>query len=311
MARPSNSIYLILCMLISLCMMGSAWGRSGPLEAIESPFLRVHYEPGLEERAREVLSAYPAANAELEAVFGWRVTTPPDVLLTADRAAFERSTQSRVIVAFAVPARNLIVMECSRGFEKPFSLETILKHEMCHLLLHSRITEVPLPRWFDEGVCQWATDGVSEIVMDQRAGLLDQAVLSGRLIPLRHLEGGFPLEEYPLRLAYEQSKSVVLYIVERYGREALMGILASMASGAELEEVIERDFLLTPGRFEKEWRDDLRAGVSWLSYLSGHLYEILFLLAALASVYAFVRAWIRKRRYLREMPDDPDDLTLH
>lgn len=307
MVRPSRYLYLVLC-FTWLCGAGGAAARTGALELLESPFLRVHYEPGLERRAEEVVSAYPAAHAELEAVFGWSLPSPPEILLTADRAAFERSTQSRVIVAFAVPSRNLIVMECSRGFEKPFSLDTILKHEMCHLLLHSRITEVPLPRWFDEGVCQWATDGVSEIVTDQRAGLLDQAVLSGRLIPLRRLEGGFPLEEYPLRLAYEQSKSVVLYIIERYGRDALLEILDAMASGTALEGAIERDFSLTPGRFEREWRADLRERVSWLTYLSGHLYEILFVMAALISAWAFVKAWIGKRRYLREMPDDSDEI---
>ena len=93
-------------------------------------------------------------------------------------------------------------------------------------------------------------------------------------------------------------------MTERFGREGLLDVLHAMAAGPPMEDAVLKTFLVTVGALEREWRADLREKVSWLTYLSSNLYEILFVLAALVSGYAFFRAWLRKRRYLREMPDD-------
>ena len=87
-----------------------------------------------------------------------------------------------LVVAFAVPQRNLIVIDYSKMITHPLSLETTLKHELCHILLHEHIKTEILPRWLDEGLCQWASGGIGEIIMDQKRSRLNRAAFSREFI---------------------------------------------------------------------------------------------------------------------------------
>jgi hypothetical protein len=46
-----------------------------------------------------------------------------------------------------------------------------------------------------------------------------------------------------------------------------------------------------------KWREHLRAGSTWISYVSNNLEAVLFLLAALVTVCGFMRMLKRKRDY--------------
>jgi hypothetical protein len=95
---------------------------------------------------------FPHLKANLEREIGWDLNLIPSVLLMKNRKLFQRMAESPLTVAFAVPARNLIVIDYTRMLVRPFSLEITLKHELCHLLLHHHIRGHDFPRWLDEGV---------------------------------------------------------------------------------------------------------------------------------------------------------------
>jgi hypothetical protein len=46
----------------------------------------------------------------------------------------------------------------------PFTLTVTLKHELCHLFLHYLIGGGELPRWFNEGIAQWTSGGIAELM---------------------------------------------------------------------------------------------------------------------------------------------------
>jgi len=111
----------------------------------------VFFEEPLRIAAKEASDFYPALKAELEKKLKWRVNFRPTILLIKDNKTFQTMAGSDLVVAFAVPGRNLIVIDYSKMKTHPFSIEITLQHELCHLLLHSQIEGKNLPRWLDDG----------------------------------------------------------------------------------------------------------------------------------------------------------------
>ena len=179
----------------------------------------------------------------------------------------------------------------------PFTLEATLKHELCHLLLHANIKRNDLPKWLDEGVAQWVSGGLADIIMNKKSSVLDESILSGRYIGLKDLAEGFPNDEKYLRLAYEESKNMVEFIIREYGRNGILTLLGHLKEGDEIDSALFKSFSISFAELERRWYNRLKKRVTWLTFLINNLYEILFFLAALILVYGFVRALLRKRSY--------------
>ena len=184
--------------------------------SIQTRAVTIVFEKPLMPVAREITEIYPAVSSELSRTFRWEIDFRPEIVLAKDRDTFRKMVGSESILAFAVPDRNLIVLDTSRVYTKPFTLRTTLKHELCHLVLHRNIQTDRLPRWLDEGICQWASGGIAELMAEDSDKALAQASASDRLIPLRELEQ-FPDEDKSLLLAYEESKSFVEYLISKSG----------------------------------------------------------------------------------------------
>jgi len=272
----------------------------GELNVLKNRDFAVFYDQPLKHTALEVADMYPGTKADLERIFGWKLDFKASIILVKDRAKFQRMAESPLTVAFAVPSRNLIVVDHSKMHINPLNLGSILKHELCHLLLHHHIKGVALPRWLDEGIAQWASDGISDILMDQKRSLLNKATFRNRLIPLHALTNGFPPDNESLSLAYEESKSFVTYIISKSGKEGILTVLNYMRQGEDVESAFLKALSIPLGALEKKWHRSLRQRVTWFTYISYHLYEILFSVAALMTIYAFIRVIIRKRAYIKE-----------
>jgi hypothetical protein len=195
------------------------------------------------------------------------------------------------------------VIDYSKMKTQPFTLETTLKHELCHLLLHHYVKRVNLPRWLDEGICQWVSDGIAEIILDQGGSVLDEAVLSGRYLSIRSLTERFPQEKRLLLLAYAESKSLVEYMISSYGEERVLSILDSLKEGTNVDAAILENLSISLNDLEMEWHQHLKRKTIWLIYVANHLYTILFFLGALAVIYGFIRQIIKKRGYQEKEED--------
>ena len=266
-------------------------------EIIQTDQLSVLFEKPLRIAAKEIVDMYPTLKTELENTLEWTIAFRPTIVLVNDREKFQEMTGNSLIVAYAVSQKNLIVLDHSKMNTKPFSLGSILKHELCHLLLHDKIRKVTLPRWLDEGVSQWASDGIAEIIMSSKGSILNEAVLANKLFSLRRLEKRFPREEKSLLLAYEESKSLVEFISQEFGREAILDLLKHMEDGHEVDVAILKSCSIPPDELQRRWKTHLKKRTTWFTYLASNLYGILFFLAALLTVAGFVRVVVKKRRY--------------
>ena len=294
---------LILFFLLTLPLSLFA----APSSVMETSDLVVVYDEGLKPAAQRVLSAYPSIKQTLESTFQWPVNFRPSVVLINNQKEFQQLAGHELVVAYALPGKNVVVIDYSKMNTSPFTLVTIVKHELCHLLLHHHIKSDNLPRWLDEGICQWISDGLADILMDTRRTRLPAAILSGNYFDLAKLAHRFPRDENGLVLAYEQSKSVVEYLNRQYGPQGMRDLLGLLRQGVDIESAFEKQFAISFEKFEDQWRNHLKESISWFTYLSIHLYEILFVSAALLTILGFIRSLLRKRVY-EESKEEMEDV---
>ncbi len=297
-----KEILLVICLL--LLLPSPLWGSQQSV--IETDAVTVLFEEPMGVAAKEISDFYPSLRDEIEGTLGWRLDYRPAVLLIKDRKTFQKMAGSALITAFADPGQRLIVIDYSRMAANPSILETTLKHELCHLLLHHHIQSANLPKWLDEGIAQWVSGGMAEIIMNRERFVLNRAVLSGNYIPIRNLATRFPEERTPLLTAYEESRDLTEYINREFGRNGILEILQHLKDGYTPDEAIHRSLFISLDELELKWLGDLRKRATWFTYLSVHLYQVLFFLGALLTVFAFIKALIRKRNYRDEdiFPDD-------
>jgi hypothetical protein len=301
-----------ICLILLAAALPTAHGHeaasgseTGAPSVLHSDHVRVVFKEPLRSVAREAVDLYQSAKTELETTFQWPVEFRPTLVLVNDRQRFQEMIGTDLIVAYALPRRNVMVIDYSRMTASPFRLNTTIKHELCHLLLHHYIEKSNLPKWFDEGVCQWASDGMAEIIMDHKQSHLTRAILSGRYFRMHALSTRFPGEKGSLQLAYAQSKSMMDYISREYGKESILTILDSLRNGLSFEKAIRNCLNISFRELESQWLDHLKQKKNWFTYLSIHMYEFLFVLGAIIVVVGFVRLMLKKRAYRDE--DDLED----
>ena len=107
-------------------------------------------------------------------------------------------------------------------------------------------------------------------------------------------------------LSYEISKSFVAYIIDQFGKEGMLSILGYMKKGQDVEQAFLSALSTPLEGLEIQWRYSIRKKMTWLTQLSYYLYEILFALTALISIFAFIKIILKKRAYMAE--DAEDDL---
>ncbi len=273
------------------------------MHRLTSDVVNVQYPEPLRNVALEVIRLYPSVKKELEELFHVYITFTPTITLIKERSDFQNIVGHTPVVALAISEGDRIIIDNSRMKTYPFTLEVTLKHEVCHLVLHHITGDGRLPRWFNEGIAQWTSDGIAELIVGERKDLLEQAVLSKQLIPLGSLDASFPGDEHSLILAYEQSQSVIGFISAEYGPDAVVRILKSLRKDCDINCALRNGVGLSLFELEQKWHAFLERKVTWFTYVSASLYHILFIFAALVLTAGFIRMMLKKRRYKDEEED--------
>jgi hypothetical protein len=278
------------------------WGEE--FAQIQGGDLTVLFDQDLSGAAKEALHLYPEIKEDLEKTLKKKITFSPTIVLIKDTRVFQKMADSPFSVAFAIPERDIIVIDYSKMNIDPFTIRLTMKHELCHLLLHQIAKEGVIPRWLGEGIAQWVSEGIPEIMMNSKRSLLNEAILSGKSLDMRALADAFPRDRESLYLAYEASRSLVAYMIERFGVGGMMRVLDRIREGEGWETAISQALPVPFDELQRNWHHDLEKKLTWYTYLINNLYEILFFLAALFAVIGFVRAYFRKRAYMQQTEED-------
>jgi hypothetical protein len=130
-----------------------------------------------------------------------------------------------------------------------------LVHELTHLVVH-QATFSPygqLPVWLDEGL---ATYNEGELDPAFRSSL-NRAISEGTLISVRSLCSPFSAETEKARLSYAQSYSLVEYLLDNYGQDKMLELLAIFKQGSTYDEALTVVYGFDIEGLDARWRGTL------------------------------------------------------
>lgn len=289
---------IVRLFIIALILTFSLPAHAVEFESIETDDVVIKYEKGLGGVSSEIAGLIPPLKNEIQKMTGLFFNFSFKIVIYKYRETFRGLINNDMIAAFAMPGQDLIVLDYSQFRHDSLILRKIIMHEMCHLLLHKNIAANSLPRWFDEGVSQWVSGGINEIVNLPSTDALKKAFINGTLLPFSMISDTLPSDPATLILSYEQSRSMVDYIVQRYGENAIKGIITRLSNGAVFHDAIIYELRADFTEIEVQWkRDKGKQQYAWLAYISDHIYLILFFIAAFLTIYGFMRLKKRMRDY--------------
>jgi len=211
------------------------------------------------------------------------------------------------IVGFADGSSDVVIFP-ERVLPYPYdSLESVFRHEVVHLALHTRAGGAELPRWFHEGVAVsvdkgWDMEGRLRLLIGM-AGNPGTADLA-RLFASR--------AEPEAAQAYGLSTALVADLRRRHGDAVPGAIAARVAGGASFAFAFASETGETPDlAASRAWRVYIR-WTNWVPPLtSGSAVWTLILALAGAAWLARRRGRVRRRQRWEEEDESSSDSPLN
>ena len=223
-------------------------------QTVEGDIVRVHWYEGGAALGRRALEIGERAVEETAALLGVTETEPIDFYVYADQETFygalgpgarenvggQAHSDIRTLFALITPA------EIDASW-----VEVVVPHELVHLVYATAIDNpyhAP-PHWLNEGLATYLSEGYSSADRN----LVADVARDGSIIPLEGLAGAFPTTRDRFFLAYAESVSAVDFIVSEHGRDALVSLIRSYATGVSDDEAFEAALGLDLAGFEAAW----------------------------------------------------------
>jgi len=155
--------------------------------------------------------------------------------------------------ALGVTFGDVVAMDSPSGRTPgEFNWAATMWHEMSHVFILSA-TNYRVPRWFTEGLAvheegqadpKWANHLTPEDVA---------AIKAKKLLPVAKMDQGFIFPEYPeqVLVSYWQAGTICDYISERWGNDALLGMVHSFAALKTTPEAIQDNLHESADQFDK------------------------------------------------------------
>jgi hypothetical protein len=93
---------------------------------------------------------------------------------------------------------------------------------------------------------------------------------------------------------------------KRYGKKGVLSLLDHLKTGQDFDTAVYQNFAVSMDSLENDWQRQLKKRNRFFSFVAIHIYEFLFVLAALLTVAAFMRFLVKKRAYKDEEDDGPN-----
>jgi hypothetical protein len=289
----------LLVLTLLLAFAQPAWATPELLQLPGRGRIDMHYEPGLESTAREMLGKAEDTLArisddlvDLRVPRSIRVQLVRDASSLADVAPAGRGAPPWAI-GVAYPDLGVISVAVRRGSVITDPLQT-LRHELAHIALGTAIGS-RAPHWLHEG---FAYQHSMEWSWDRTETLAGMAWFGG-IVPLDQLDRTFPAEELPAHRAYAQSYDFVGFLSRRGrwddtaddgDRWPFRRFLSMIGNGTDLDAAAKKAYGKPLGELFEEWRSDLSK-----RYLLAPIGLIGLAIWVLCAVLLML-AWRRKKR---------------
>jgi hypothetical protein len=171
-----------------------------------------------------------------------------------------------------------------------------LVHELTHLVVR-QATFSPygqLPLWLDEGLATYNEGELDPVLRSY----LEEAILGDELISVRSLCSPFSAYSEKAYLSYAQSYSLVEYLLDNYGQDKMLDLLALLKQGNTYDETLTAVYGFDISGLDDCWRVTLMSPVVPAPKAGLHP-AVIAVLAALATVLALGGALALEKRTWR------------
>jgi len=219
--------------------------------------ITVYWYHGSREFGRAMLQVAVEAQARLTADPGAGLEQPVHIFFYADPEALKGAMLFAQDWTGGVAFPDYYTILIAAGPENQEWGASTVAHELMHLVVRqlSFNCAAGLPRWLDEGLAVWAEGGMDEYQQE----LLEQAIAEDSLLSLRAINSSFSAHAQRASLAYAQGYSVVNFLLERYGRERMLELLAVFRQGATYDGALQQVYGLDLDGVENLWRAEIGA----------------------------------------------------
>ncbi len=256
---------------------------------LSSPGISVHWIEGRGDPvyAQTALDIAQASVAEINAELRAPVPDSLDIFLYDSEFHLEAAMVlggRDWIGGQARPELGVVVVAVPPEQGYASRMKRYVPHEITHLLVYELVGSEGyryVPTWLDEGL---ATSN-EQLPTPEYALALEEAQQANELVSLRDLCVPFPPNGSRALLSYAQSASVVRFIRQQYGSDAIRRLLAAYADGASCTSGVEDALGISFSRLESDWLASLRPATGWRVWVErGGVWIGLWLLSILVTV---------------------------
>lgn len=209
------------------------------------------------EFAEQILSTAESALQRQSVFYGVKLEHPIQLVVQNSQSEFQNwsTLESQSVGGQAFPwlgtTIQIIELDMPDFLIKSW-LKEVVPHEISHLYffqVSARYKGNP-PKWLDEGMA-----GYNEIKdLNEDWSFVRQAIQQDKLIPLGKLRSEFPENDKDFRLAYAESTTAIIYIIETYGQDGLKKLFSAYQAGENSDAAFMQAFGRNLDDFEKDWQ---------------------------------------------------------
>jgi hypothetical protein len=132
-----------------------------------------------------------------------------------------------------------------------------IAHELMHTVVERNTFSclVNIPAWLHEGLAMASEGGLGAVGLYE----LQTAIDDDSIFPLRSLGGGFPEDPDQAALAYDQSFSVVDYLLQQGEPSQMKALLQKLRDGSTTDSALQEVYGFTVNGLEIAWRKSVGA----------------------------------------------------
>ncbi|HEX3685487.1 MAG TPA: tetratricopeptide repeat protein [Bryobacteraceae bacterium] len=136
-----------------------------------------------------------------------------------------------------------------------FNWASTMWHELSHVYVLNA-THHLVPRWFTEGLAVHEEGAASPDWGDRMTPDIVTALQQKKLLPVEQLDRGFLRPEYPNQVivSYFEAGKMCDYIAQRWGNDALLGMIHSYAARKTTPEAIEENLHESAAAFDEDFQ---------------------------------------------------------
>jgi tetratricopeptide (TPR) repeat protein len=144
-----------------------------------------------------------------------------------------------------------------------FNWASTMWHELSHVYILTATNHL-VPRWFTEGLAVHEEGAANPEWRDRLTPEIVSALKNKRLLPVTDLDRGFVRPEYPTQVlvSYYEAGKICDYISQKFGDDALLGMVHSYAARKTTVEAIQDNLRESADAFNREFQ-------TWLDQQTG------------------------------------------